>query len=460
MLRGATVSSSEIRRIVVARTLTRYYMYLQSPDNTMALDDSYAPLAFFGPPGVGKSALQALAAKDVALTLTEMLKRPIEVRRVTARTGNEEAKRITEEVLAGKVIPYMHLYVPQTSIWDLYGTPSPATEDWFNVGGVKVPINVWRLNPYMLPFLDYRQQLKDPKALLPALFVLDEFNMAQGQVLSALFQLTRSAELGMMKLNPLTTIVLLGNTPETNELAAQRLPAPLVDRMEVYVVGMPDVEGWRAYMDEVYGDRWDKRVGAFFMLNPKLFYVLSEKDETGAGISTPRGATRVAAQLWALRSMLAERLIGRSEYDRQVEHVVRASLVKEVADQLIGYLRATEVVDPLAYLNKPEGIQNLDKNVAAYVVLTASSVLARRYEESVVKGDAKGKEQAVRTAVKVMINGRKPLGEQAIAIVLTAFPTLARVELARRLKAEAPEVVSEVSKEMEELKEVEEVLSA
>ena len=398
-----------------------------------ALDDAFQSLMFLGPPGVGKSALQYIAAVDVARLLSDRLGRDVRVLKVSIRTGPEEARRYAEEVASGRAVPYLHLYLPQTKIWHLEGTPSPM-DNYVVVAGRRVPVNIWRLDAYMLPFLDYGQHL-------PAFMVLDEFNMARREVLEALFQLARSAELGRVKLSPLTIVTLVGNTPESNVYAARRLAQPLVDRAQNYIVERPTVDGWLAYMEEVYGGRYAREVAAFLVRNPEHLY-REEED----GLQTPRGWTHLAVRVHALKLLVNEGVISNEKFFEHVERLAYSTLLDDTAAELVGFMRGLRAVKVREFIDEPSRLEMLDPNVAAYVLVKAAAVLRDEY--------ARGRrEWALGKLAELTRVGVKVLGPEAVSIVMSSLPLNLRIALSGRVGRDVVRMASEAARLERELRE-------
>ena len=450
--RAHYITSGEIREIIFTNALLRLKTYEIYEGNLDALDDEYQSIMLLGPPGVGKSALQKLAALDVARYLSEIRNKKISVEKVTMRISNEAAVQLTNRVVKGEVIPYLHLYLPQTKIWHLEGTPSP--QDNYvsvNIGmkEIKLPVNLWRLDAFFLPFLDYTDVIKDKNQIVPAFLVLDEFNMARKEVLDALFQLARSAELGRAKLNPFTVITLIGNTPETNVFAARQLAAPLVDRAQNYIVSRPTVDGWMAFMNEIYGNKWLKEIGAYLALNPRELYVQDPSDPTV--VQTPRGWTQVSIKLYTLKALIKEGVINRSKYWTHAERILRSTLIDQTASEIIGFLRGLFYVNIDNIIKHPEELKNLDRNVAAYVLVKIASSFASKYP---FEKDERKKEKMLETLGELAKYGKEVIGVDAVSLILSALPVPMQIALYKKVPPEIITVASETRKVAEELEEV------
>lgn len=451
MKRGHEISSSDIREAVLMATLERLEEFLLMDDLTQ-LDDTYHSLMFLGPPGVGKSVLQYLAAKDVAGVLSSVTKTSIDVSKVNIRISTEGAVEIAKRVVEGKTLPYVHLYLPQTKIWNLEGTPSPM-DNYVSIGDVRIPVNLWRLDAFMIPLLDYRDVVRDKRRLLPGFFVLDEFNMAEQDVLRKLFQLARSAELGRAKFNPLTIISLIGNTPETNIAAMRYIADPLVDRAEVYYVARPDVQGWIAYMDEVYGNKWARAVGAYLAINPKEIYIQEggSGPSGGAGmIQTPRDFTIFSVRLYVLKSMLEKGIIDKGKFWKRVSSLAHSLFTQNTASAIVGFLRGLQAVNVNEVIKNPDILTQFDKNVAAYALLSATNTIMVHYK----KAPDDERERLLRVIANLARSGAKVLGVEAVSIVISSLPAQVRLALDKHLPPEVLKLAAETRRTVKEIEQV------
>ena len=437
-MKARSVSTSEVRDIIVMDALSKLVAATVYGD--YALDDFYASLMFLGPPGVGKSGVQYLAARDIAYLLSETRKKKIDAVKVSMRISSEEAARIVEKVIRGEAIPYTHLYLPQTKIWHLEGTPSPQ-DNYIEVAGKKVPYNLWRLDPFILPLLDYRELIKSPDQLVTPIFVIDEFNMGRRDVREALFQLARSAELGKAKLNPLTIISLIGNTPESNIYAEDELPAPLVNRAIRFIVNKPDLSGWLGFMNEVYGKKWEQAVGGFLMSNPKYLYYSPEDDKEV--VVTPRTWTHLATRLY-LAKLMHRAYPVREKVNKYVEYTIYGLLPKSLADEFVAYYKAILRIRIDEVIKKPELLEKYEPSVAAFVTLKAVSRLLYEYKRS----PDMMRKLVLRRIRDIAVHASKRLGSEGIGIVLNSLPAPLRIALAKEMPADVKARAREIAKEL------------
>jgi len=441
-VRGKYISSGEIRDIIAATALEKLVALTEYGD-WYALEDSYASIMILGPPGVGKSSLQYLAIKDVAELLSEQRGKKIGVVKVSLRVSHERASELANKVVKGEVIPYVHLYLPQTKLWHLEGTPSPM-DQYVEVAGRRIPYNLWRLDPFLIPLLDYTDIATPENAVTP-LLVLDEFNMGRKDVREALFQLARSAELGKAKLNPLTIITLLGNPPEENVYAEDELPAPLVNRAERYIINRVTVDGWIAFMNEVYGKKWAQEVGGFLTVSPKHIYIRDPTDpET---VTTPRTWTQLAVGLHVLKRMVGRGLLPRGDYWRHVDRKIHSLLVPDVADEFYAFLRGLAAVNIDDIIRNPEKIASMNKSVAAYTLVKIVS----REMEAYKRAGRERREEILRRLASVMSHARRVLGAEAVGIVVSSLPAPVRIRFARVLPESERQAISEMRRKVKEL---------
>lgn len=443
------IKPSQLRDLVVANFFLRLQAFTDAlqAGNTTMLRDVFASIGIFGIPGVGKSVLPKLGYKDAVLLLSERRGEPIQVKEVSLRASIDEAKTVLAGLLEGKVAPLLHVNLPSTKIWTWEGTPSP--QDYVvEVGGVKIAYNMWRVDPFLIPFIDVSGHIKPEKAV-PPMLIMDEFNAVQNrQVLASIFQLARDGGLGRVNLNPLTLTVFVGNTPETNILVEEELPLPLLDRMIKYVVTKPDLEGWIAFMKEVYGDKWDRAVAAYLSVNPKDFYrVEGEKQE----IVTPRRWTNVAYNLHAIHEVTRRYGLPVSGTAKMV---VYGNLPPDVAERFWGFYNEILNLKRIRFdvdnvIKNPELLERMSKPTVAYLLLMAMDKLMKRYGRL----STAEKRERLRKIAELGYHARRVLGTEAYAIIIGSMPAPVRVRFARFLREEERESIKNVQERVRQLEE-------
>lgn len=444
-MKAKSISSGEIRDIIINEALSKIVMIQEyGLDNKFPIEDSFESLMFLGPPGVGKSALQYLAIRDVAGLLSEIRGKPVRAEKISIRVEPQVASQLVNDVVEGKVIPYVHLYLPQTKLWDLEGTPSPM-DNFIEVQGVKVPYNLWRIDPFLVPMLDYTSRIKNPNQIVTPLLVIDEFNMGSRDVLRRLFQLARAAELGRAKLNPFTIITLLGNPPESNIYAEDELAEPLVNRASRFMITHVSLDGWLAFMNEVYGKKWSQEIGGFLLNSPNYLYY-KDKDEREVVI-TPRTWTQLSVRLYTLKLMTGKyKLVSRDKYWSNVERILHSHLLPDIADELYGFLRGLLAINVADIIRNPEKIASLDRNLVSYLVVKVTTYQMQNYK----RADPKKKDEIMRNLADIYHYAKKVIGAEALGLIVTSLPEPVRIKYAKVLRPEDRSELREIRKKIKE----------
>lgn len=122
---------------------------------------------------------------------------------------------------------------------------------------------------------------------------LDEItNVQRMDVQSAMYKLLLEKKVGDEQLHDGVIVVCAGNLPKHSTVAV-KLPAPAVNRCNVYRVKPAEVDEWAQYMDATYGNKWNRVVYAFLKAHSEMFIVESEP-ETLEQFATPRRWTDLA----------------------------------------------------------------------------------------------------------------------------------------------------------------------
>lgn len=447
-MKAHNINSGEIRDIIVMDSLTKLVTSLEyGIKNKFAMEDSFSSIMFLGPPGVGKSSLQYLAIKDVARILSEKRKKNIEAVKISLRITHEEASNITNRVVKGDVIPYVHLYLPQMKPWQLEGTPSPM-DNFIEINGKKLPYNLWRLDPFMIPLLDYTDIIKSPEQLNTPLLVIDEFNMGRKDVRETLFQLARSAELGKAKLSPLSIITLLGNTPETN-IYAEELPSPLLNRATRYIVSQPSIDGWLAFMNEVYGKKWTQEVGGFLLISPKYLYYQDEVEKEI--LITPRTWTQLSIKLYTLKMLLSKKynfIDKKDVYWKQTERIIYGFLTRDIASEFYGFLRGLSSINLLDVIKDPSKILQFDKNMISYLLIKITSYQIETYKKSPEKRNL-----ILKNLVDMYNYAKQKIGNEALGIIISSLPEPVKIKYASMMPSNIKGELKNITKKVKEYEE-------
>lgn len=134
------------------------------------------------------------------------------------------------------------------------------------------------------------------------MLMLDELTNVQRQdVQAAMLKLLLDKRAGDVEFHPDVLVLAAGNRPDDSSIAVE-LPAPTIDRMYVYDVVGATLDDWGDYMNNNYGDDWDKRVFAYLKSNPSMMHRPPQDGETLDKFPTRRGWTNLSLILKHLGS--------------------------------------------------------------------------------------------------------------------------------------------------------------
>lgn len=233
------------------------FLLSSSPEHTVLL---------LGPPGIGKSVQVYGAARREA----ELLGREfVDFHR--GLPGDWEER-------AGELYVYVDLRLTECVPEDLLGYPRPVDAKYY---------------VYTPPL--WAKVLSRPE--IAGLLFLDEItNVQRDDVVAAAYKITLDRKVGFVKLSDRVRVIAAGNSPEHSAIARE-LPAPAVSRCKVVKIATPSVEEWAEYMEETYGDSWDRRVLAFLLRFRELFCPPVREASTLRQYPCPRNWTRLAREL-------------------------------------------------------------------------------------------------------------------------------------------------------------------
>jgi len=153
------------------------------------------------------------------------------------------------------------------------------------------------------------------QSLTEGVLLLDELtNVTRPDVISVSYKPIFDHKTGYIKFSRDFFVIAAGNAPEHSSIASM-LPAPLINRCIVIRVRAPTVDEWEEFMEEEYGDRWDKRTFAFLKAFEGEGYILKvpRQPECLDNYPTPRTWTKLATIMYKWKKApryLIEGLIG------------------------------------------------------------------------------------------------------------------------------------------------------
>jgi len=192
---------------------------------------------------------------------------------------------------------------------------------------------------------------------------LDEFtNVQRLDVQSAVLKILLEKRVGFTKMCDNVFVLAAGNSPEDSELAIDRLPEPIRrGRVVTLKVSPPTMVEWIDYMNNKYGEEWDKRIGAFLYKFPEKFYEKVDKGDDGySPIASPR--------TWSKIAITSKRLS-----EENLEKFMYGMLSKETASIVMSFLN-TKVPDISELDEDPTRWRTLGTDSRYFLILEVSNM--------------------------------------------------------------------------------------
>ena len=298
-------------------------------------------LLLIGAPGIGKTEVIMQKAREEAERLGKVF---VDLR--------EASDQLIEDIFKnpGKYYVYLRVVAPHIFPEDL-GIPRERSQ------------YVEFLPPKMLKILTLPE-------IHGVLFIDEITNVQRDDQISMYYSLILEKEAGFqLRLSRNIKIILAGNPPEWSEIV-RPLPKPLRNRMTIVEVSAPTVDEWIKYMNDRYGDRWEKLCAAYLKVYPEDLIKPPQNDFDN--YPTPRSWTQLALKLYELEKDRVD--------ESFIEEVVVGSVGKEVGSKFLALYRArVDVESALRELEaNPEKFDEYNVNTK---ILIASALSQRPLEE-------------------------------------------------------------------------------
>jgi MoxR-like ATPase len=293
-------------------------------------------LLLIGPPGIGKTEIIMQKAQEEAKRLGKIF--------VDLREASDQLiERIFEN--PSRYYVYLRIVAPHIFPEDL-GIPRERSQ------------YIEFLPPKVLKVLTLPE-------IHGVLFIDEITNVQRDDQISMYYSLILEKEAGFqLRLSKNVKIILAGNPPEWSEIV-RPLPKPLRNRMTLIEVSAPTVDEWIKYMEDKYGDNWEKLCGAYLKVYPEDMIKPPKNDFDN--FPTPRSWTQMAVKLYELKQDASEDL---------VEEVVIGSIGKEVGAKFLALYRTK--VDVESALRELEANPEKFDEYSVNAKILIASALAQR----------------------------------------------------------------------------------
>jgi len=204
------------------------------------------------------------------------------------------------------------------------------------------------------------------------MLLLDEItNVQREDVISAVYKLVLDRKAGFVPLNSDVLVIACGNKPEHSSIA-RLLPNALLNRLLILDIDPPSIDEWKDWMDEKYGEKWDKRCYVFLkevQAEEKRNYLLAiPKTQEGLEeFPTPRSWTRLSRLMWA---------------GVQSNEVITGSIGHEAGIRFISFMKVNIDIEEL--ISNPETFDSLSLD-AKYMASFMLAAWCSRNSEQVNK---------------------------------------------------------------------------
>ena len=310
------------------------YMYNGSPLGKQSI-------IMLGPPGIGKSEAVAQAAERIARKLNKKF----------IKYDDEKYDEIMQH--PDEYFVFVDLRLTEVEPSDLMGIPREKNGTMF----------------YIPP--SWAKVLSKARGIL----FLDELTQVQrDDIFAVAHKILLDRTAGFTRFHPDVMVVAAGNTPEDSPIARQ-LPTSLINRTLVMRADRPSIEEWAKYMEERYGDKWDKRVYAFLIYQSDKFIepINTNELERLDNFATPRTYTMAAVRLAELAN---------APITQEMVRVVLVGLLgPSIGEALFGFI--TLSIDVESIINNPGKFDMLEIDKKLFVMWAAGEL----YNNAIKRGD-------------------------------------------------------------------------
>jgi MoxR-like ATPase len=349
-----------------------------------------------GAPGIGKTEVIRQKAESEARDLNKIF--------VDLREADDQ---LIEEILKnpGKYYVYLRVVAPHIFPEDL-GIPRERSQ------------YVEFLPPKMLKILTSPE-------IHGVLFIDEITNVQRDDQISMYYSLILEKEAGFqLKLSRNVKIILAGNPPEWSEIV-RPLPKPLRNRMTIVEVSAPTVDEWIEYMNDRYGDSWEKLCGAYLKVYQEDLIKPPQNDFDN--YPTPRSWTQLALKLYELKKDRVD--------EGFVEEVVIGSVGKDVGSKFLALYRTK--IDVESALRELEANPEKFDEYSVNAKILIASALSQRSPEELKKRYSKLLEYLLNKHREFLVIMIVMMSKEKKKTFATAFP-----EIVRRLAKSMAEYIT------------------
>ena len=343
--------------------MSEEYVSLRTPQVIQYITELYMvskvkpSILLLGPPGIGKSVGVKTAAQQIAKMLNKQF------------VEYDDSKY--EEIMKSPndYFVFVDLRLTEVEPSDLLGIPRAVNGTMF----------------YIPP------SWASVLSKAPGILFLDEITQVQrDDIFAVAHKVLLDKMSGFTRFRDDVMVIAAGNTPKDSPIA-RALPSSLINRVIVIYASRPEIPEWAEYMNDTYGDEWEKSVLAYLMYQPNDFYEPLNPNELERlyNFATPRTWTMAAIRLYELL-----------HNSHATAELIRATLTGLLGSTIGSKLYAfiTSKVDVEEVLRNPGKFASLDLDKQYFVLASAAdmyNVAAYRYGDADMNHDEGTMKEAI-----------------------------------------------------------------